>query len=102
METIPGTFTVVLDGIRSPPGQTIRVADNNTAGRRIGGRVSSATRSAITVDKVEGVEVGDELTCILPDGIAQTRPVTAVDGNEITVSPAFDAAPVAHSVWAWE
>lgn len=102
LETETVTFSVGLDGIRARPGQIIRVADNDRAGRRIGGRVSSATRSAITVDKVEGVEVGDELTCILPSGSAQTRTVTAVDGNQITVSPQFDAAPVAHSVWAWE
>lgn len=102
LETETVTFSVGLDGIRARPGQIIRVADNDRAGRRIGGRVSSATRSAITVDKAEGVEVGDELTCILPSGSAQTRTVTAVDGNQITVSPQFDAAPVAHSVWAWE
>src|SRR5690625_5633580 len=102
LETETVTFSVGLDGIRARPGQIIRVADNDRAGRRICGRVSSATRSAITVDKVEGVEVGDELTCILPDGNAQTLLLTAKDGNEITVSPEFDAAPVAHSVWAWE
>lgn len=102
LETETVTFSVGLDGIRARPGQIIRVADNDRAGRRIGGRVSSATRSAITVDKVEGVEVGDELTCILPSGNAQTRSVTAVDGNTITVSPQFDDAPVGQSVWAWE
>lgn len=102
LETETASFSVGLDGIRARPGQIIRVADNDRAGRRIGGRVSSATRSAITADKIEGVQIGDELTCILPSGNAQARPVTAVDGNTITVSPQFDDAPVGQSVWAWE
>lgn len=102
LETETVTFSVGLDGIRARPGQIIRVADNDRAGRRIGGRVASATRSVITVDKIDGAQIGDELTCILPTGEAQLRNITGIDGNQITVSPQFDAAPVAHSVWAWE
>ncbi|OYW94249.1 MAG: host specificity protein J, partial [Pseudomonadales bacterium 32-61-5] len=77
LETETVTFAVGLDGIRARPGQIIRVADNARAGRRIGGRLSAATTTVVTVDKVEGVQSGDELTCILPSGVAQ-------------------------SVWAWE
>jgi len=102
LETETVTFSVGLDGIRARPGQIIRVADNARAGRRIGGRLSAATTTVVTVDKVEGVQSGDELTCILPSGVAQTRSVIAVDGHQLTVAPAFDAAPVAQSVWAWE
>jgi len=102
LETETVTFSVGLDGIRARPGQIIRVADNARAGRRIGGRLSAATATVITVDKVEGVQSGDELTCILPSGVAQTRSIVAVDGHQLTVAPAFDAAPVAQSVWAWE
>src|SRR5690625_7973479 len=39
---------------------------------------------------------------MLPDDISQTRHVTDLDGNEITLSPEFVAAPVAHIVCAWE
>lgn len=102
LETETVTFSVGLDGIRARPGQIIRVADNARAGRRIGGRLSAATTTVVTVDKVEGVQSGDELTCILPSGVAQTRSIVAVDGHQLTVAPAFDAAPVAQSVWAWE
>lgn len=102
LETETVTFSVGLDGIRARPGQIIRVADNARAGRRIGGRLSAATATVVTVDKVEGVQSGDELTCILPSGVAQTRSIVAVDGHQLTVSPAFDAAPVVQSVWAWE
>jgi len=102
LETETVTFSVGLDGIRARPGQIIRVADNARAGRRIGGRLSAATATVVTVDKVEGVQSGDELTCTLPSGVAQTRSIVAVDGHQLTVAPAFDAAPVAQSVWAWE
>lgn len=102
LETETVTFSVGLDGIRARPGQIIRVADNARAGRRIGGRLSAATATVVTVDKVEGVQSGDELTCILPSGVAQTRGIVAVDGHQLTVAPAFDAAPVAQGVWAWE
>ncbi len=102
LETETVTFSVGLDGIRARPGQIIRVADNARAGRRIGGRLSAATTTVVTVDKVEGVQSGDELTCILPSGVAQTRSIVEVEGNQLTVAPAFDAAPVAQSVWAWE
>ncbi|WP_386415506.1 host specificity protein J [Stutzerimonas stutzeri] len=102
LETETVTFSVGLDGIRARPGQIIRVADNARAGRRIGGRLSAATATVVTADKVEGVQSGDELTCILPSGVAQTRSIVAVDGHQLTVAPAFDAAPVAQSVWAWE
>lgn len=96
------SFSVGLDGVRGRPGQIIRVADNARAGRRIGGRISTATRDTVTVDSIDGALAGDELTCILPNGNAQNRTIESVDGNQITVSPAFDAAPVAQSVWAWE
>jgi len=102
LETETVTFSVGLDGIRARPGQIIRVADNARAGRRIGGRLSAATATVVTVDKVEGVQSGDELTCILPSGVAQTRSIVAVDGHQLAVTPAFDAAPVTQSVWAWE
>ena len=96
------SFSVGLDGVRGRPGQIIRVADNARAGRRIGGRVSAATREVVTADRIDGARAGDELTCILPNGNAQSRAIESVDGNRITVAQAFDAAPVTQSVWAWE
>jgi predicted phage tail protein len=100
------------------------------AGRRIGGRIRSATRSSIEIDAELGIQYGDELTVILPSGVAETRKVSkaygvlltvdlttyTVDSTELTadmislpgttmiveVETQFSAAPRAQSVWALE
>ncbi len=123
-------FSVGLDGTLCAPGQIIRVADNLLAGRRIGGRIRSATKTTIEIDAELGIQYGDELTVILPSGVAETRKVSkaygvlltaddttiTVDSAELTadmislpgttmtviVETAFSAAPRAQSVWALE
>lgn len=91
-----------LDGTIAAPGQIIRVADSARAGKRQGGRVHSATTTAVTVDNAPAVAVGDTLTVNMSDGIAQTRTVSAVSGSVITVSTAFTAAPFPGAVWTVE
>ncbi|WP_136259950.1 hypothetical protein [Rhodanobacter lindaniclasticus] len=46
--------------------------------------------------------MGDTLIVVMPDGVSQTRTVSAVSGNTITVSSAFTSAPLAQSVWTVE
>jgi len=129
-ETRTVSFSVGLDGTLCAPGQVIRVADNLLAGRRIGGRIKSATSSTIQIDAELGIQYGDELTVILPSGVAETRKVSravgevltadmttiTVDSTEltadmvslpgttvtITVETPFSAVPRAESVWALE
>lgn len=102
VETDTVTFAVGLDGVLALPGDVIRVADSRRAGRRTGGRIANATANVITPDQMPTVAIGDDLTCILPTGVAQTRPVSAVGGGTITVSPAFTAVPPPESVWTVE
>ena len=128
-ETETVTFTVGLDGTLAAPGQVIKVADNLIAGRRIGGRISSApSKTQIVVDSITQVQYGDELTVVLPSGKTQTRPVTramgivltadgtrhTMDTTKITadairelgstttipVSPGFDEIPLATAPWS--
>jgi predicted phage tail protein len=129
-ETRTVSFSVGLDGTLCAPGQVIRVADNLLAGRRIGGRIKSATGSTIQIDAELGIQYGDELTVILPSGVAETRKVSravgevltadmttiTVDSTEltadmislpgttvtITVETPFSAVPRSESVWALE
>lgn len=129
-ETRAVTFSVGLDGTLVAPGSVIRVADNLLAGKRIGGRIRAATRTVITVDAQTGVQFGDELTVVMPNGISETRQVTRAIGViltadmttyrvdstaltadmislpgsviEITVSVPFSQAPVVEGVWALE
>lgn len=75
LETDTVSFTVGIEGVRARPGQIIRVADNARAGRRIGGRIRSASTSAVIVDALGEVRPGDTLTIITPSGVAETRVV---------------------------
>ena len=101
-ETDTVSFSVGLDGTLCAPGQIIAVADSAKAGKRIGGRVRSATAQSVTLDKAPAAAAGDTLTVILPTGVAQARTVQSVDGDQITVTELFDAAPVPSAVWMLE
>lgn len=96
------SFSVGLDGVIPQPGSLIKIADRNRAGRRLGGLVQSATSIKITLDAEHPVKIGDRLTVNLPSGLSQTRPVSAVNGRVVTVSPGFSQAPVAQAGWAVE
>jgi len=74
-ETDTVTFSVGIEGVRARPGQIIRVADNARAGRRIGGRIRSASTAGVVVDALGEVRTGDKLTIITPAGVAETRTV---------------------------
>src|SRR5699024_4538598 len=100
VETGGITFTVGLDGVIPQPGSIIRIADQNRAGRHIGGRIASGTTGTVIIDRDASIELGSQLTVNLPDGESETRPITSINGREITVSPAFSAAPARESVWA--
>lgn len=129
-ETRNVNFSVALDGTLVAPGSVIRVADNLLAGKRIGGRIVSATTSEITLDSDLKAYAGDMLTVIMPNGVAETREVL-VSGAEmltadttqwtadttdltadresipgasvtVTVRPPFSQVPPPESVWALE
>lgn len=105
-ETNAVSFEVGLDGTLVAPGKIIRIADQDHAGRRLGGRLSSATFSSVVVDALPAVvpSPGDTLVTIKPDGTAQTNIIQTVDvgSRTITCTTSFGAIPVAQSVWAVE
>lgn len=102
LQTDTVMFSVGLEGAIAAPGQIIRVADAARAGRRIAGRVVSATTTVVEVDRAPTVSAGDTLTITLPTGTTQTRTVSGVSGRYITVVTGFTAAPVAQSIWVVE
>ena len=95
------SFTTGLQGAVVFPGQVFAVQDEVRAGARLGGRVSSATTSAITGDQTITLPAGDDhrLTCTLPDGSVETRDITSVSGAVINTE-AFSAAPLAQSIYS--
>ncbi|UMZ13305.1 host specificity protein J [Pseudomonas sp. MPFS] len=78
LETESVSFSVGLDGTLVRPGQVIRVADNDRAGRRIGGRLRSATLDALVLDADVKAFPGDTLTLIMPTGKAISRVIKSV------------------------
>lgn len=97
-------FAVGLDGTIARPGQVVYVSDPLRAGKRTGGRIASATTTTVTVDEIPAPApvAGDTLVVILPSGVAQTRVISSIAGNVITVSVAFSTTPVPQSIWAVE
>lgn len=97
------TFSTSLDaGAIVRPGQVISIADPVKAGARRGGRISSATTTAITVDDATGLSTPGTISAILPAGTVELRTVQSIVGNVITVTSAFSTAPGANSVWVYE
>jgi hypothetical protein len=98
-------FTASIDaGVVVRPGQVIAVSDPVKAGGRRGGRIASATTTAITVDNATGLALGTapQLSIITPSGTVEFRAVNSIVGNVITVASPFSTAPNNNSVWLYE
>lgn len=105
LETERVTFSVGLDGTLARPGQVIRVADNDRAGRRIGGRLRAATLDSLTLDAEVTATAGDTITLVMPNGKAVSRKVKSVsaagtDGQLVVLQTKLDELPPAQSIWA--
>ncbi|WPN52791.1 phage tail protein [Pseudomonas sp. P9_2] len=105
LETESVTFSVGLDGTLARPGQIIRVADNDRAGRRIGGRLRAATLDSLTLDAEVTATAGDTITLVMPNGKAVSRAVKSVsaagaDEQLVVLQTRLDELPPAQSIWA--
>lgn len=99
-ETETVAFSVGLEGAVVRPGNVILVADSNRAAARLGGRVASATVNDITVDKAPTLTIaGWTIYAMLTNGEVETRTITVLNGNVISVAPAFSSPPTAQGVW---
>ena len=95
--------TGLAEGVVVRPGQVIEVSDPVKAGKRRGGRINTATTTAITVDDTAATDLvttnNPTLSVVLSDGSVESRSVSGIAGAVITVSSAFSSAPNANSVW---
>jgi hypothetical protein len=97
------SFTASIDaGVVVRPGQIIEVSDPTRAGSRRGGRIRSATSSSVTVDDAAGLTPGGTLSVIMPDGTVQTRGISNITGNVISLATPLSTAPNANSVWIFQ
>lgn len=95
-------FDVGLDGTIPAPGKVVTISDPLRAGKRMGGRLRSATINSVTVDVLPEVAIGHTLTVTLPDGTIQKRTINSIVGNTFGVSANFTSIPAAQSVWMVE
>ncbi|MBV4486948.1 phage tail protein [Pseudomonas sp. SWRI153] len=104
LETESVSFSVGLDGTLTRPGQIIRVADNDRAGRRIGGRLQDATLQTLTLDAHVSAEAGDTVTLIMPTGKAVSRVIKSVsisnEAQRVVLAQPLSELPPAQSMWA--
>ena len=84
-------------------GQIISISDPVKAGVRRGGKIASATTTAIVADDSTNTDLDATndatLSVILPDGSVETKPISSISGTTINVSSAFSAAPNSNSVF---
>jgi len=101
-ETEIVTFKTGLEGNQIRPSNIIQVADEARAGTRIGGRISSATTTVVTVDQnvssIANIATGT-LSVILPSGALESKSIVSVATNQITVSSAFSETPAVNAIW---
>jgi len=96
-------FVTSIDaGVVVRPGSVIEINDPVRAGARRGGRIVSATTTAITIDALSSTTLpaltdSPKLSVILADGTVETKNITAISNAVITVESAYSSAPNANS-----
>ena len=97
------TFNTSIDaGVVVRPGSVIEVNDPVRAGARRGGRIVSATTTAITIDAqaqttLPALNDNPTISVVLNDGTVENKTITDITGAVITVSSAFSSAPNVNS-----
>lgn len=94
------TFQTGVEGAVARPGQVIKVADASRAGVRLGGRVRSATASAITTDAAVNLGASSwTMYAMLPDGTVGESQVASASGNTINLVTPLADAPQPGAQW---
>ena len=103
LETSTVSFKVATEGNFILPGEIIGIADPARQGKRFGGRIVTATTSAVTIDAPFTFITAKaySLTVTLENGAVQSRTVTngAGEASVITISPPLSSVPVAGGMW---
>ena len=93
------SFTTSIDaGVIVRPGSVIEINDPVRAGARRGGRVVTATTTAITIDAeaqttLPALNDAPTISVILSDGSVESKTISDITGAVLTVSSAFSSAP---------
>lgn len=106
------SFSVGSIGAAVPMGRVFQIADPNVTGEQLGGLVSTATATQVTLDREVELRGGESYTLhvMVPDttqvmGLRTiSRPVVTGAGKTtlVTLSSALDVVPPTQSVWVLE
>ena len=108
--------TSIAAGVVCRPGQVIEIADPMRQGERTAGLIKSATatqtETTITIDsnaKSYGsnpaslvFSSGSELSIVLPNGTVETKPVSGISSNIITINGVFSVLPQSNNLWVYK
>lgn len=87
-------FKTGIEGCNARPGQLILINDPNRAGLRMGGRISSATTTTITLDSVPTLPTGTfSIYVKMPDGSVESSAIESVVDKTVNLVSALSVAP---------
>lgn len=94
------SFSTGIEGAVARPGDIIKVADASRAGKRMGGRVKSATLTTVTLDANPDLGAASwTLFVQLTDGSVVSRAVSSAAGVVMTLASALPSTPAPQSAW---
>lgn len=94
------SFQTGIEGAIARPGQIIKVADASRAGVRLGGRVKTATTTAVTLDATVTLGASSwTLYVMLPNGTVASAAVTGATGQTINLATSLTTAPQTGAQW---
>lgn len=96
------TFKVSLDAAMLLPGDVVRIHDQFRTGKRLSGRITSATLNAVVLDApVELTGAGAVLSLRMPDGSYVDRTIEQGAGshNQLTFWPSLGELPLPNSIF---
>ena len=99
--------TTIAAGTLVRPSQIIEISDPVKAGTRRGGLLKDATPTVLTLDDFANTNIpivseSPSISVILPDGTLETKTISDVNSNIITVDTAFSQTPNANAPYILE
>ena len=101
-------FTTTIDaGVTVRCGDIIEISDSLKAGVRRGGKIKSASGTTITLDDFSNTDIpvltaAPTLSCMLPDNTIETKNITNISDNVLTIQSAFSTDPNTNAVYILE
>lgn len=100
VETNIMTFEVGLEGVQCMPGDIVKIHDQYKAGKRIGGRLKSSTRTTCTLDSAVTIGAGSKISIQMPDGKFEEVALNQIGTHtSLTFATQLSAQPMPNAVW---